>query len=125
MNLMDSPVGFLFKRPAILVVFVLITSVNAVLAGMVGDSRESWMVGIMAVLTYGVLALLTHRRMKLATIALVFIMLFNGMGSLFEAFRNLIVDPTHQTFMNGAALVAGAYMIAGGLIIFAGRNNRD
>ncbi len=125
MNLLESPVGFLFDRKAILAIFVAITGINGALVAMKGESSDAWMISIMAVMTYTVLALFTYKRVRIVTIAMVFIMLFNGMGSLFESFRNLLVDPSHQTWMNLAALISGAYFIAGGLIIFKTRHDKD
>lgn len=124
MNLQDSPIGFLFQKTVILIAFVAITGINGVLVGMAGETPNVWMTSIMAVMTYAVLALFTHKGYRIATIAMVFVMLFNGMGSLFESFRNLLVDPTHQTLMNVAALLAGAYMIVGALVLFQGRNRK-
>jgi hypothetical protein len=119
-----GPVSCFFERPVILIVFVVITAVNSLLSGLTNATPDAWTVGLSAVAVYGLLAYFTYKRYRLATYAIIFVMLFTGIGTVFDASAALFDGVSRAVFTELGVLAVGAYMIFGGLLLFHGRNDK-
>jgi len=113
-----SPFGFLFRNEVILIFFMLVKIINAVMNGINVNSNEAWAIGILAILTYSVLAWFAYKRQAISIWAISIIMLYDAVGSTSAALNNFATTPTTSVM----ALIMSGYIILGALVIFSSRH---
>jgi len=116
-----SLLRFLLRRETILIVFLLAKTVDTIITGMTVNSNEAWGIGILAVLTYSVLAWFTYTRQTISTWVLAVVMLFEGIGPLSDSLKNLATSPMQAPVSDMLTLAISGYIVGGALVIFQGR----
>lgn len=110
----------LFRREVVLVVFMILKTIAAIFSGVTVNSNEVWGIGILAVLTYGVIAWFAYRRRVISIWALSIIMLYEGAGTLLTSWTYFASSPA----LASLGFVVGAYLILGGLVVFSSRHGQ-
>ncbi len=114
--------ALLFRREAILIIFLLAKTVNSVITGMTLDTNEAWGFGILALLVYSILSWFTYRRQVISTWAISVIMLYEVSGPLARSVKSLLAAPLDDPVRSTLTLVVTGYLICGALGIFKSRH---
>lgn len=114
----------MLKRETVLVFFMAITILNSLLAGIRGNTSDTWTVSVLAVFVYGTLAYFTFQRQLIATWGLITIMLFYGSGFVYDALATVVLSEAGSIALNTLQLLAGMYVFWGVLVIFKSRHER-
>lgn len=114
---MCSIFNFLFRRETVLVAFLLFKVAATVFHGVTMNTTEAWGIGIMALMTYSVIALFAWKRHAISIWAISIIILYDAAGSVAGAWDSLSTSPVAGVV--GMAL--GVYLILGGLAVFSSR----
>ncbi|WP_319541587.1 hypothetical protein [uncultured Pseudodesulfovibrio sp.] len=109
-----------FRRDIVIVVFMILKAIAAIFTGLTVGSNEVWGIGILAVLTYGVIAWFAYKRRVISIWALSVIMLYEGAGTLLMSWTYFGSSPA----LASLGFVVGGYLILGGLVVFASRHGQ-
>ncbi|GEM_PF-1086258 len=124
-RLEESKFGFLFRTEAFLVGFVILAVVNAGLAWVYPAAENPLHVRLISVFVYSVLGWYAHKRQRVSTLVLCFLMLFTGVGTLFPSFTALVAGASDQPGMLLVNLFVGGYFTYGGIRLFLDRPKPD
>jgi len=117
---MRKLIGLLFRREVVLVAFMILKAIAAVFTGLTVNSNEAWGIGILAVLTYGIIAWFAYKRRVISIWALSVIMLYEGAGTLLTSWTYFASSPA----LASLGFVVGGYLILGGLVVFSSRHGQ-
>ncbi|NDV18245.1 hypothetical protein GO013_02275 [Pseudodesulfovibrio sp. JC047] len=118
---MRALVALLFRRQVVLVVFMVLKIIASIFSGVTVNSNEAWGIGLLAVLTYGVIAWLAYKRLVISIWAISIIMLYEGAGTLLTSWAYITSSPALALL----GLAVGAYLIFGGLVVFSSRRTSE
>ena len=110
----------IFRREVVLIIFLCLKALAAVFTGVTVNSNEAWGIGILALMTYAVIAWFAYKRRVVSIWAISVIMLYEGVGTMLTSWTNFSAGPAIASL----GLLVGTYLILGGLAVFSSRHAR-
>lgn len=117
---MGGPFAFLLRREVVLIVFLLLKLAAVITTALTVDAIEAWGIGILALLTYSVIAWFAYKRRTVSIWAITLIMLYEGSGALLTGIENFDTAPA----IGGIGFIVAVYLVLGALTILSSRHTR-
>lgn len=111
---------FLLRREVALIAFLLLKLAAVTTAGLATDETRTWGLGILALVTYTVIAWFAWRGRVLSIWAITILMLYEASGALITGLEQFNSAPA----IGVIGIVTAAYLVMGALMIFASRHAR-
>lgn len=110
--------GFLLRREVVLAVFLLLKLAAVITTGLTIGTVETWGIGILALVTYTVIAWFAHQRRVISIWAATLIILYEGSNALTTGVEYFDTAPAIGIISFTVAL----YLVMGALVIFSSRH---
>jgi len=117
-------VKLMLRRETILAAFVL-SAIFSTLNTDFSATGEQYIMPLLSLVVFPLLAWFTHKRALLATWCTVLLLIMSGSGLLYDAFVNIAKSGNPDYLASLFRIVFGTYLTWGALILHRERHTRD